>query len=343
MRASKYFWLSGVVVALLFAALWLQRSYVPEPTLAQEDVVEPTPKAPSVSESAGRTVEAPSGDAIHSTPKVPASQTPSERPEWELTLETLTSRDSATYAERNVAIHSLKQQSLAPALRRQLLDYLREPTGRTYPKDEDLVEASIKNDVIEWLRTERPRTEELTDVLVEIYNNPAQPIVMRDYALQHLAAWGETHQTETGNGSEEIIRTVKAALWEAVEQTEYSYAGTALLGLTRLIESGTPDESRLAAEVGRIAAADEHASLSRATALQLLGDFDRMTALQIAESVLRDPAASEIQLAAIALIGAHADETSLLESGNIGSDPRFVLALDRARKRIEARIQGNEG
>lgn len=343
MRPSKHFWIAGVGAVLLGAALWLQRSSTPEPTLAREDVAEPSDMAPSVSGSGGQAVGPPSDDAFPSTPTAPASEALRPQAEWEPTLETLKSREAATYVERNVAIQSLKLQPLAPALREQLLDYLRQPTGRTNPRDEDLVEASIKNDVIEWLRTERPHIEELTEVLMEIYENPAQPIVMRDYALQHLAAWGETHQTDPAEGSEDIVRTVRATLWEALAQTEYSYAGTALLGLTRLIEADAPDESRLAAEVGRIAAADEHASLSRATALQLLGDFDRATALQIAESVLREPAASEIQLAAIAVIGAHSDQTNLLESGDIGSDPRFVLALDRARKRIEARIQGNKG
>ena len=165
-------------------------------------------------------------------------------------LALLTGETPGKYAERIVAFNEVTNQDLDAPTLTTLLDYLKKPNGHPRNGRPDLVEAAIKNDIIDWLRGRRPLIRELTETLITIGADPTQPIVMRDYALQLLGSWAGDLQktrvppTTTPPQAEptwipDALAEIETVLWTATEAKDHSYAGTALLSLHRMLEQSS--------------------------------------------------------------------------------------------------------
>jgi len=244
------------------------------------------------------------------------------------------------YNRRIVALNAIQSKDLDLATRTAILDYLRRPTGQPRNCRPDLVEASIKNDLIEWLQERRPLLPELTETLITIATDPAQPVVMQDYALQHMGSWGRTLSASSVDWKSEALDGLLTSLWDATEQNEHSFAGTALLSLRRV---GVTENDQLLAQSLRVVQEKQFSPLSRATALQILGGLDSERALAIARESSIGEGLPVLRLAAIAVLGTYDDSVEALEQDVIKEDPRYAVAVGRAREQISKRIQENGG
>ena len=180
---------------------------------------------------------------------------------------TLSPRPS--YSRRNLALRRIQAEPLTDGLLEELHGFLLNSTGLDKNGRSDLVEASIKNDLIEWLEDQRPPIESLTSTLVALSEDPAQPDVIRDYAIQHMGSWAELLNESTVPWQSGALVELTEQLWVATDLKEHSFAGTALLSLRRLKGELS---ARIQQRAKEILENSEYSSLSRATALQLFAD-----------------------------------------------------------------------
>jgi hypothetical protein len=150
-------------------------------------------------------------------------------------------------------------ESEVAVLYRYLLDPADEPglqPGQSY---------ALKNDILNALRDQTLPPPELTRLLVSLYGSTNQPVVLRDYALQHIAPW---YARAGASERAELIATLEAASRERAQ----GYAGTALIALVRVQqENATACASSLTNQIIEILH-DSAANLcARITAVQLCG------------------------------------------------------------------------
>ena len=156
--------------------------------------------------------------------------------------------------------------------RQDVYDYL-DRTQYAESSREMTLQHVLKNDLMERLCLQRIPPEELTGKLAAIYQNQEQSPVVRDYALQHLAFWHEKAPSPAAR--EEVIQI----LWNALDDTHSSLAGTALLGIFHIQNKQAtpePDRDRLKSAALQLALSEETAPQARATAVRLCGQMDVM-------------------------------------------------------------------
>ncbi len=173
-------------------------------------------------------------------------------------------------------------------------------------------EATLKNDLLNVLRRQDQPVQGLAATLRAIYENPAQSLTMRDYALQHLTALGED----------------PATLWQATAERDSSLAGTALLALARAGE----DPARLTALALRIASDTTACEQARLPALRVCAQFGCPEAAPLARELLHARAGFSLKLAAIATLGelGDADDIPVLRELQASGPRWFQPATARA-------------
>ena len=153
--------------------------------------------------------------------------------------------------------------------RQDVYDYLDQTQYAESPREMTLQHV-LKNDLMERLCLQRVPPEELTGKLAAIYQNQEQSPVVRDYALQHLAFWHEKAPSPAAR--EEIFEI----LWDALDDSRSSMAGTALLGIFHIHNKQAttePDRDRLKSAALQLALSEETAPQARATAVRLCGQM----------------------------------------------------------------------
>jgi hypothetical protein len=184
-----------------------------------------------------------------------------------------------------------------------------------------------------------------SDLLVAIYQDTAQDVVARDYAVQHMAP-----VYERVSASEQA--KLQAALWQATTETDTSIAGTALLALlgvvggsgSVLIDSGADatervppvDKVRLAQTALKLAANDRCGELARITAVQVCGRMAVEQALPVVQQLAQEAQSMPLRIAATAALGDFRvpAATNLLVGLAESSDPRQALAAQSALRRF---------
>lgn len=225
---------------------------------------------------------------------------------------------------------SLRQEEIS-----KLYDYLRDTTeegnllpGQTY---------ALKNDIMNVLRLQKTPPEDLTKVLCDLRQDEAQPLVIRDYALQHLAPWYSSVDEEQRS---QIVDELSGAAGDAKQ----SYAGTALLGLERVRQENA--DAKLPPIGGMVLAliADASANLlARITAVQLSGTLRIPEAAEVVANLAFDPnAPPTLRIAATrALGGFQGKELRVrLQQASLGEDPRLrVAAVSALRTMAESQTE----
>jgi len=143
--------------------------------------------------------------------------------------------------------------------------------------DDEQMGQALKNTILDKLCEMNPPPDWLMDALTQIYRDTSHSEVLRDYAVQHAVSYYE--QTERsakeGRGSDPTaLARTEALLWEAINETGNSIAGTALLGLARLSE-GNPgfNQPKIRAAAVQLMKDPTAGELSRITAMQVSGRF----------------------------------------------------------------------
>ncbi len=209
--------------------------------------------------------------------------------------------------------------------RQALYDYLRNST-----EDKSLRPGqshALKNDILNILREQEDPPHELTQVLAALWRDRSQPFVIRDYALQHLASW---HVEADAVQRPQIIQELR----QAAEQTDQSFAGTALIGLHR-IRRENPELAMppLTDQIGLLVHDDTANHLTRITAVQLAGEENSATLRDSLKRIAVDEAQPPmLRIAALGSLGRLGGDDaagSLARVAN-GKDIRLAFAARSA-------------
>jgi hypothetical protein len=198
----------------------------------------------------------------------------------------------------------------------------------------------LKNELMDALCAMNPPPVGLGEVLAQIYNDNGQNGVLRDYAVQHLATYAEQLEGSTDQAAIEERQKVRSTLWEALNETGDSIAGTALLGLKRLRDEGAQiDENRLKEKALEMANDNAAGELTHITAYQVCAQLNIQSALPLIEAAVKQSPTVSMQMSAIAalgLMGSSAD-IPLLENLLQGNEERLKPAAQHALEQIAAR------
>lgn len=195
----------------------------------------------------------------------------------------------------------------------------------------------IKNDILNRLQLQATAPVGLTLVMLEMYRNPSQDMVVRDYALQHLAIQG---QRDDGG---EIVETQRGLLEAA--QGGGPLAGTALLGLHRLstTESNKQDE-QIDAIALNLAKSSASPLSTRITALQVCSERRLLAVLPEAEKLARSDGPAALRISAISVLGqlGKTHEITLLRNLRLQGSALIRAAASTALERAESGLANRE-
>jgi HEAT repeats len=238
---------------------------------------------------------------------------------------------AATYAERVAKIHALPGNLSAQEIE-SLYAYLAAPA--TSPAGDRPRENWLRNEMMDKLVEAPVLPAGLVRLLVSIYQDPAQDVVMRDYAVQHMAPVYARASAE-----EQVL--LQNALWQSVAETGSSIAGTGLLALSDLAPDHREFEPGKVGEVAlKLAGDDRSGELSRITALQICGRLGLKEAAPLMLQVARTAGSIPLQIAAIAALGDVGNEEAraYLRQLAVQPEPRLLPALGTALRKLNERL-----
>jgi hypothetical protein len=257
-------------------------------------------------------------------------------------------------------------RALSPAQVSELYAFLEALPG---PREKNRAGLNLlKNDLVSLLQDQTHPPAGLTGALIAIYRNPAQDPVARDYALQHLVTWYEQGAADAPEAQSKI----QSVLRQATQETT-SLAGTALLGLHRLItsDSGTlplaagdavpgadvqwdGGPSRFSAEKAlkseeishtalRMLGSADLPSASRITAIQVCAEREVAEALPVIQALAQTGDGTALRISAIAALGylGGPEQVVLLQRLDAEPNPALRPALEGALRRLQTRLLKN--
>jgi hypothetical protein len=240
----------------------------------------------------------------------------------------------ATYEARSSAIAALSLHLTDldwEALQKFLL--------RPDPSDQNQQMQAIKNQLMDVLCAMNPPPAGLGDALTRIYHDHQQDNVIRDYAVQHLAAYYE-QMAEQAN-SAESLQSIQQVLWEALNEQGGSIGGTALLALRRLSQEYATgfDQKRIASSALQMAADNYSGELTHITAYQVCAQMKVANALPILAKAAETGESITVRMSAIGSLGllGGTDQISDLEKIMNGAEDRLKPAARHALEQIKAR------
>jgi hypothetical protein len=212
------------------------------------------------------------------------------------------------------------------------------------PEDHSQLGHVFKNDLMDLLCSQTIPSAQVFTSLSEVFDDPEQDPVLRDYALQHLAMLYERLD-------EPAITTVPALqaqrnaiqehLWAALTEVHSSIAGTALLALSRLANHTHDfDPEKIAAESVTLASNSEASELVRITALQVGANYQLKELVPLASSLATTHSNRCLRISAIATLGSigGGSDLPLIQALIVQGDPRLTAVAALARERIRERI-----
>lgn len=331
MRNKRIFSIVGLAVLLLAGGFYLhQRVYTPVP------IALPSRSAIKLSIRSARTevIAAP-----HSV-----------RPQTELVFADSHGRDVRLATIRtiiDVKADTLSRQKAVRSLPRDLLpEYSKILTDfliARHAEDDRQTGYVLKNDIMDALVGQKTPGLSLADLFIGIYEDKAQNIVIRDYAVQHLALLSERLDRPIAWDVSLIQaqqKLIQDSLFKCAEARDSSMSGTALLGLTAISETHSEvDRDRLGQAAVAMAGVgvDEAA---RVTAFQVCARLQVSNALPVTVNAAQTDPNSIIRVSAIGALGlfGHADDIPILNQiAENSSRLRPVTAL--AIKRIQERTR----
>lgn len=243
------------------------------------------------------------------------------------------------YRQREAAVHALTGK-LTDDNRAALYDFLRQPDAN----DGQQLAQVLKNDLMNALCQMEPPPPGLRELLAQIYQDNSQNIVLRDYAIQHMAAFYRQMASASGvDDQADELKQTQATLWSALADTDGSLAGTALLGLNQLSQQGWPgfDPDKISAAALKLAGDNTAGELTRITAFQVCASLGNKDALPVVQAAAQQGETIPVQISAIAAMGllGGSDQIQFLNSVLQGDNDRLKLPAQHALNRIEQRLQ----
>ncbi len=156
---------------------------------------------------------------------------------------------------------------------------------------------------------------------------------MRDYAVQHMPPI-------FGQVSPDDQARLQETMWQATTETGSSIAGTALLALLDLSQSGSSlDQGRIVQIALNVANNNQGGELSRITAVEVCGRMQVEQALPVVEQLAQTAQSMPLRIAATAALGDLGDPSATETLTNLAnsSDRRQAFAAQSALNRLVKR------
>ncbi len=210
-----------------------------------------------------------------------------------------------------------------------------------HEEDEKQLGHVLKNDLMDALLQQEPLPPGLEEMLAQVYRDRDQHVVLRDYAVQHLATLHEQLEALSAAADAQAgQRRIQQVLWEALAETDSSIAGTALLGLSRLADAHREIyREKVGAAALQLATAGNASDVTQMTAMQVCARLGVRAALPLLVETAQTGNVA-VKISAIGALGALGTpaELDLLERIVAGQDehlkPAAAGALQRIRKRL---------
>lgn len=252
------------------------------------------------------------------------------------------------FGKRIEAVYSLGH-NLDSAVLDSLFEFLANPNLETGAEGR---ERFLRNEIMDKLVQQETVPDGLANLLLAIYENRQQDIVLRDYALQHMPVAYEKM-------TDEEKASLNEAMWQATAETDSSIAGTALLALldvvgptppsgdvvgslTASVASAAPvdDRTRLAQTALRLASDERCGELARITAVSVCGRLGIREALPAITQSAQSAPSIPLRIAAIAALGDMGDRQAeaFLRQVAQSSETRLSGAAEAALKRVQKRL-----
>lgn len=186
--------------------------------------------------------------------------------------------DDLSAMERVRKMQSLRGLPLAEGERMRALEFL---SGNNVPGEIDKAAAQwLADELLTALRQQQPRWDGLAAALSEVAFQPGTDPVIRDYVMQHLG-----HLWEQDGAREEI----DSALWRAIETSDETTPGTALIALSRGYERDQQAKSlvKVRQRAFELAKSPETPLASRVTALAIAGSSGGTNVRQLADELAK--------------------------------------------------------
>jgi hypothetical protein len=241
--------------------------------------------------------------------------------------------DTDRLYERARAVRAIPTPLTQPeteAFSRYLLMPARNSANREY-------ENWLRNEMLDVMVEQPVLPHGFSDMLVKIYNDKQQDVVMRDYAVQHMVP-----AYERVNSSDQA--KLQSTIWQATTETDGSIAGTGLLALLDLSESFTsPDRRQIAETATRMAWDNTCGELARISAVQVCGRMKAEQAFPVVERLALEAESVPLRIAATASLGEYAKESDQPEAAPASqllarlansSDERQSFAAQSALRRL---------
>jgi hypothetical protein len=212
--------------------------------------------------------------------------------------------------------------------------------------DQNQLGQVLKNNLMDALCALNPPPPGLGDALISIYRDSGQNAVLRDYAVQHMAAYYE--QLTLQNDSSKEQQKIQSVLWEAANETGDSIGGTALLALQRLSQEYSTDfDKGKIASVALLMAKEAGVSeLTHITAYQVCAQFGVADALSVVLQAAQSGETTSVKISAVAALGllGGTDQIPYLNGLLSGTEDRLKPAARHALDQITARVNqmGNQ-
>jgi HEAT repeat protein len=205
--------------------------------------------------------------------------------------------------------------------------------------DENPQTRAAKNHLLDVLCAMNPPPAGFADTLIRIYRNHEQNDALRDYAVQHLAAYYE--QVAGQPNSAHDLEVVQQVLWEAVKERGGSIRGTALLALKRLSQqyAAAFDQSQVATTALQMAADNFSGEATHITAYQVCAQLKVADSLPILLQAAEKGESISVRMSAIGSLGllGGPEQIPYLESVVNGAEERLKPAARHALEQIKAR------
>lgn len=239
---------------------------------------------------------------------------------------------------RQNAIRALPRD-LIPEYRKDLTDFL---TAR-HAEDDSQTGHVLKNDIMDALVGQKTPGRGLLDLFSGIYHDKTQNIVIRDYAMQHLALLSERLDSPTVWDPSLVQaqqKLIQDTLWQCAEERGSSISGTALLALTRISETHS-EVDRIRLGQAAIAMTDvEVDEAARVTAYQICARLQVSSALPLAITAAQSDSSSIVRTSAIGALGLFGNAGQLPILNQIAEhNARFKPVAMLAMKKIQERTQ----
>ena len=196
---------------------------------------------------------------------------------------------------------------------------------------------ALKNEAMNVLRKQSPPPGRLADVLIGVFDDSNQDLVVRDYAIQHLVAW-----CDWGAGADSADKSRSRETLLKASSEKSAIAGTALLGWHRLSAVDSAFGREWIEEFAlKFARSNETMSAVRIAALQICAERNLNDVLAEAELLARTSTDIGLRVSAIAALGRLGNEThaSLLRGMVSESEEPWQTAVQAALKRLSKKTE----